>query len=181
MKPIYTDFVSQADVQILDATKRAAIIGAAVATAVANSLPLPTTEVDNVASFYAMNEQASVARQVAEFNENLVFDMPACLQLVRSLWCVRYTAAHPSKKPVFTGACGFFESLFGVGLHVDEATTCFLNEHKSQILILSVAACEVLCAMGSGDSLPAGGSMSGPDNARVMGAMNSGRPFHAMM
>jgi len=179
MKPVYTDFVMQADVQALDASKRACIIAAAIAVAVANTLPLPTGEVDNPASQYALVEQANAARLVAEFNENLVFDMPYAIPLVRSLWLVRYTAAHPAKKPMFHGECGFFDSLLGVSHHVDSETCTFLNENKAQILVLASAASDILAAMAAngGDSGPGTGGY--PEDARMIGValQGAGRPF----
>lgn len=179
MKPVYTDFVMQADVQILDATKRACIIAAAVAVAVANTLPLPTGEVDNPASQYALVEQANAARLVAEFNENLVFDMPYAIPLVRSLWLVRYTAAHPAKKPMFHGECGFFDSLLGVANHVDSETCTFLNEHKAQILVLAAAAADVIVAMQANGGQSAPGVGGSPEDSRMLGfqLQGAGRPF----
>ncbi|MNU19703.1 hypothetical protein D3C71_79360 [compost metagenome] len=146
MKVQYLPLIQAADLHITDAGARSRIIAAAVASAIANSLALPTTEVENVSSHYAQTLQIPVSRQVAEFNENVVFDLPYAVNLVRALWLIRYTAAHPSSKPIFGGECSFFETFIGVSLYVDAETCCFLTEHKKAICVLAMGACDILCA-----------------------------------
>lgn len=159
MKAQYLPFIQAADLHIKDAGSRSRILAAAVATAVANGLALPTTEVENVSSHFAQTLQMAVSRQIAEFNENVVFDLPYAVNLVRALWLIRYTAAHPSSKPVFGGDCSFFETFVGVHLYIDDETCCFLSENKAAIYIVAMAACDILCGKPEGgDSEPSGAS-----------------------
>jgi len=148
MKVTYLPFFEAANMHVKDASARSRILAAAVAVAISNSLPLPSTEVENVSSEYGHTLSASVARTAAAFNENVVFDLPYALELARALWFVRYTAAHPCSKPIYGSGCGFFETYIGVHLYVSDAVCEFLNEHRAPICILAGVACDVLKANG---------------------------------
>ena len=177
MKAIYTPFVQAADLHVSDATLRSRTLAAAVAVAVASTLALPTTEVDNIAAHYANTEQVAVARKVAEFNENVVFDVSVATDLVRALWMVRYHAAHPSAKPMFGSDCTFFEIFCGAHRYIDEDTCCFLNENKKPVLLLAGVACEILCATKGQPSGDLGDNMRFTAGVMGYGQTGNSRPF----
>ncbi len=176
MKAIYTPFLRAADATVKDASVRSRVLAAAVAVAVANGLALPTSAVDNVAAHFAANEQMGVARKIADVNESVVFDLAFSVELARSLWLVRYNAAHPVAKPIFSGPASFFEVFSGADRHIDETTCCFLTEHKQAIFTLANELCAILCA-NKGDDAPA---FEGGDRlaASAMGTSIPQRPFN---
>lgn len=144
MKPIYFNFSKAADTAITDSTKRTKILAVALAVAASNLASLPTSQVDSPSNHFNMQVLSQVREAVAEFNENIVFDCKATLDYVRIFWMLRYTAAHPLTRPIYSLNFNFFESVMGVGTFVSPELQCFVNEHKDQILYLSTIAAEII-------------------------------------
>lgn len=144
MKPQFLSFNSTADQVITDATVRSAILAAGIALAVANSASLPSSQANGATNYFNLQVKADTNHLLSHFNENVVFDIRAAVDHVQTYWMIRYTAAYPSRRVVYSDACGFFDCLNGVNLHVSEEKAAFLNTHKRAILLIAAAAAEVI-------------------------------------
>jgi hypothetical protein len=152
MEPRYIEFSSAADRLIPNGVNRSKIIGLAVAQAVANSLSLPTSQADSASAYYNTHVAPSVRQLVGRFNENLVFDAKVAMDNVQMFWMIRYTAAHPISRPIYSVDCCFFESIVGVNLFVPPDVREFADLNKQSILMLSSIASEIIYSMGATDA-----------------------------
>lgn len=133
-----------ADRVIADASMRSRITGSAIATAIAAAMPLPSSPVDDPSNHYLLQVTARVRQIVSEFNENLVFDLRGTLEQTRQLWLVRYTAAHPTARPIYNAQYGFFDSLFGVGTYIAPEQYTFFNTNRDDILFLAAVVSAIM-------------------------------------
>lgn len=134
------EFSRQADSLAPDRQTRARVIAAAVSTAISRVLPMPSFEVEDVVGHYRISVSSAANALLSSINEAVVFDILAAEPFVRQLWIMRYSAAYPSSKTLIARQYGFFDTIFGVGLYVDETNHAFLNEHKDAILNLAIVA-----------------------------------------
>lgn len=144
MNPMYTSFKQAADRHILDQTVRGKIIAAALAKAVSDLQPLPTSQVDSPSSYFNTQILPAIRPTISFWNENMVFDARTCVDHVRAFWLMRYTAAHPISRPIYSLNRTFFESIIGLDTFVATDTNDFFNTHKQAILFLSTCAAEVV-------------------------------------
>lgn len=149
MYPHYVQFSSSVDRARVAPLERGRVIAAAIASAMASSMALPSTSVDNAQNYYATQLQIGANRLLAELAENLPFDRKAAVEYVRALWLVRYGFAYPSGVAVFDPAASFFDTMGGVPNIVAPETYAFLNTNKEAILLLGHAAKELLVTIGT--------------------------------
>lgn len=147
MKPYFNTFNAAADVAIRDKMQRTRIIALAVALALSNEATIPSSQVDSAASHFITVIRPATDVALSAFNENVIFDCKAACDHFRSFWLLRYTAAHPTSRSLFSLADSFFESIFGVGSFMAPETVAFLNAHKSEVLMVAMAAAEAFAAM----------------------------------
>lgn len=143
----YLPFNNQADLLVKNVSDRACIVGAAIAVAISKDISFPTMPVDNVESYYINHVLSNVRYQVSDWNENCVFNMKECLDLVRSFWYVRYYAAYPGSIAVYPTSLCFFNSLFNVDSYFSQETQKCFEENRNEILQLSSVASSVLNAI----------------------------------
>ena len=79
----------------------------------------------------------------------MVFDARGCIDIVRTLWTVRYTAAHPNINTSYQFDCGYFECLFGVPVIVSDDLCKFLDEHKRAVILLAASASKLIASQGN--------------------------------
>lgn len=150
MNAMFSSFNRGADLSVKDSFQRSKIIAAALALAISNLACVPSTEVESAAAHFNTNVMPEVNRMVSLWNENMVFDYRACIEQTRSFWMLRYTAAHPISRPVYSLDTNFFESAMGVGTFVSAEMQKFLNENKTTILYLGTIAAEVVHSIQQG-------------------------------
>lgn len=138
--------MKHADVMISDSTQRAGTIVAALALAISNLAQLPSSEVDNPASYFNLQLLPNINKIISEWNENMVIDAKACVEQTRIFWQLRYTAAYPMSRPIYSFDYGFFDTVFGVNTLVSSELKDFLNDNKNQVLALSIVAAEIIVA-----------------------------------
>jgi hypothetical protein len=140
----YITFSALADKQILNINDKAAIITASVAFAISNQLQLPTSEVEDYASHFNLQLQPTIYPLVSEWNENVIMDAKVCIEQIRMFWTIRYLAAHPEARPMYSFKGDFFETAFSVNTFVSDELMTLLNCNKEQIITLSTVAKEVM-------------------------------------
>lgn len=150
MKLAFLGFSNAADACISDHAARAKIITLALATALAAAAQLPSTPVEDTGAFFGHTVLPELKEIAGQFNENLVFDLPACIGFARSIWMVRYRAAHPAQNAfVVSNTASFFETLFGVPALLAPDDAAFLNKHKLAIVHLADVAGDTITGMKS--------------------------------
>lgn len=147
MNPMFNNFSKVADSVVTDSTKRSRIIAVAIAVAISNLAVLPTSQVSAPSNHFNMQVLPCVNALVSQFNENLIFDCKAVVEHVRSFWMLRYTATHPSSRPIYSLNMTFFEAMQGVGTFVSPELYQFTSEFRDQILYLSTVAAEIVYSM----------------------------------
>lgn len=89
-----------------------------LAKAIANSLVIPTSEVEDKKSFYQQNCFTGARSVVSEINELVVVDASYVAGLVAMFWEIRYSTVYPTKR-IFVGTNGLSEAdFFGYGIIV---------------------------------------------------------------
>ena len=149
MNAIYIDFNTRADVLIKDNMARSKIIATAIALALSNLAAIPTSQVDSPAGHFLLQVSPQVRQIASAFGENMVIDARAVVEQTRQFWMLRYTAAHPISRPMYSLEYGFFDCVSGVGTHISPELHSFVNQFKIEILFLSTAAAEIAATLGS--------------------------------
>lgn len=140
MLAIYTNFVAAADRLITAPEHRNGIIVAAMAVALSNATPLPSSPVENPSNYFSLQVLPGVKNIVAPINECVVMDCQAIIDQVRNHWLLRYNAAHPAQCQAYPGEGSFFESLQNVFTYFSCEQVSFFNAHKAVILELALQA-----------------------------------------
>jgi hypothetical protein len=128
----------------LNPVDRSKIVATALGLAVSALSTLPVTEVDSPAGHFTLQVLPEINNIVSEFNENTVIDCKLVVESARAFWMMRYTAAHPVSRPVYSINCTFFESLGGVGLYFSPEQVALYNLYKEQILTLATVMSETI-------------------------------------
>lgn len=144
MKLKYVPFSQKADLVVVNSAVRSTITAAALAFALANSTHIPTTEVEDPYSHFNLQLLPGITPIISDWNESMIFDVHECVELIRSLWLVRYTAAYPTSRPIYSFNLGFFETMFGVSTYVSPETKSFLDANKEAVLSLAICASEII-------------------------------------
>jgi hypothetical protein len=118
---------------IPDVRIRSRAMASAIAAAITQVLPIPSSEMEDPASYYTGQIFEQARMYISTLNESVVFDVHCCADLTRKLWMMRYFAAYPRMEALIAGQYGFFDTLMGVGIFVDEGSYYFLNENKQAI------------------------------------------------
>lgn len=149
MKPTFLTFNAVVNANVHDSMMRARIVAAAVGLALCNAAPLPTSAVDNPASFFVSTVQPSANNALSQLNENVIFDCKTACEFFRSFWLMRYAVAHPLSRPLYAINDCFFDSICGVGNFVSPQSQEFLNKYGKEVLIVAMAASEVFAELAS--------------------------------
>jgi hypothetical protein len=145
MNPKFTEFNNLSNVVIADANMRVAILVSALALAISNTSHLPTSLVDNPTAYFNMQIMPTVSAVVSEWNEEIILDTKMCIEQARMFWLVRYTAAYPMSRPMYSANFDFFDTITGVSLFVPTELFAFLDSAcKPAILTLATAATELI-------------------------------------
>ena len=145
MNPKFNEFNNLSNLVITDASQRVVITVAAVAMAIAMKAHLPTSLVDNPTAYFNMQIMPSVNSIVSEWNEEMILDTNVCVEQAKMFWLVRYTAAYPMSRPMYSANYDFFDTIFGINRFVTPNLHSFLDgAAKSAILSLAGAAAELI-------------------------------------
>ena len=140
----YLQFQKEADLRIIESNDKAKVITAAIALAISNTLSLPTSELEDPTHHFNLQVQGAVKPIVSTWNENVVMDAKECVEMVRAFWTIRYYAAHPSSRPIFSDNVSFWDSLFSVKTFISPTINVMLNANVGSIIDLSRSAAVVM-------------------------------------
>lgn len=126
------------------------IVAIAAAFAAAAQGHLPSSPVENVAGYYALQVFPMVAEKLSEVNESVVFGAKSALDYTQIFWQMRYYAAFPGKfADVFefrlaasldSSAAKMMDVmalLCGGQLLLSEEMSLFMNKYKNEITLIS--------------------------------------------
>ena len=146
MRIKYMPFVEQATKLVSDSFLITDVITAALAFATANVSQMPTSSVDSPAEYFNTVVKPSLNGILGEWNEETVFNVRESIEQCRMFWMLRYTAAYPTQRPIYSYDLGFFETMFGVSTVVPAELQAFLHDNKFAVLALASKA--ITCACG---------------------------------
>ncbi|EKD22682.1 MAG: hypothetical protein ACD_84C00012G0003 [uncultured bacterium] len=144
MKLKFLPFYEESGRQNTDPTQTAKIHAAALAFAIANMVHIPTSMVENPASHFNLQLLPGINQTVSEWNEEIVFDARECIEQARAFWLIRYTAAHPNSRVIYSFDHSFFETMIGVNMFVSSDFAKFLDTYKAPVLSLAVLATTII-------------------------------------
>lgn len=139
MFPQYIEFTSAAERAVPDSSARIKAIAAAVALSAATRAPLPSSQVENVSTFFSSQVLPNARSEISTLNENIVFDVRLAMEMVRAFWMTRYNAAHPVGAPLYGTNGGFFAAVTCANQFFSQEQMAMLDTHAACILQLSVS------------------------------------------
>lgn len=129
----------------VDPVDQRCVASYAIAQAIANCLPLPSSPVENVENYYLMSLKTDASFKLGEFNEAVILDGQEAIEAIRSFWMLRYATLYPNAVANrLVGQYGYFDTMMGVGLFVSDDIHKFVNCYKTQIFCLFQQACVIL-------------------------------------
>lgn len=134
----FNDKLSQ---YVPDADIRQKVASAVCAQFIADTLPIQNIAQDLIENHFKMTLGGLVSEKLSELNEKINIDVKYANDLIRSLWMCRVFAAFPAnpERRKYAQDRGYFDTLMGAGIYVDNETSCFLNENKRAIWYLLCA------------------------------------------
>jgi hypothetical protein len=131
---------------VANPSDRAAVAACVCAQYTADCLSLPATSPDSLEGYY--NTQAYVEEVVSildPLNEKITMDLKLAKEYTKRLWMLRMMMVHPGRpeRKKYAAQYGYFDTIMGVGLYVDEAQHQFVNQYKNEILSLYCDLCEI--------------------------------------
>jgi len=156
MKELFHQFDAQARHQIQDSLLRSRIIAAAVATAIAQSQPLPSSEVAHASEYFTNHVMPAAMSIISEFNESIVFDTAATLDQTRMLWQLRYFSAYRPNHQLLLGEGNFFTAFTGIDVIVSDNFYAFMNSNAAAVVNLSLFATDIIRSQAAAQVQAAG-------------------------
>lgn len=125
-----------------DSVTKTQIVAAAVATATAISLPMPSTPVESPEAYYASTCAMLSHGEVGEYNEEAVLDVPMALEMTRNFWLLRYNALHQTVLvPPTHGS--FFMGFTGASRFFSPSEIHLLNDFADEIFSIQLSIKEI--------------------------------------
>lgn len=122
---------------------RSFAIAAAVASSVADYIPVPAGKVDSPNSEFARSGAMIARDQVGAFNEVAPFDVRLTLELVRKFWMLRYETIHVRRVHTVTPD-DYFCGYFNVARNFSREEMDNLNRLATQICTMEIGIRDIL-------------------------------------
>lgn len=136
MKTSYMHFTELLYNRVTNGSDRCCILAIAAGMAAATCVSIPSAPVENVQQYYNLSIMPLAQSLVEETNENLVMDYEEGMNYTLMFWRLRYVAAHPNVELNRPSRYGFFDTILGANLYVDDETHTFANQYKKEIFEL---------------------------------------------
>lgn len=122
--------------QVILKTPNPGMFHAAVALAIAYSLPLPSQPVDSHLGYFDEHYKAVAENLIGVFTEVRPVPMRDTVENARAFWNARYAVAHGSVLPQITAGSGMNPtvlSIFGISYNVPVTVLEYLQANAAQI------------------------------------------------
>lgn len=120
-----------------------------MARAISSKLDLPASQVASSTEFYSLQAVSKAKSLVSCMSDIMAFDTQAAMDMVKTMWMVRYKAAYPSDMVYdVPGACSE-ASFFGYGAAISSSDIKFIQENSTSLILaqnnFSRIICDFLC------------------------------------
>lgn len=149
MKMQHLNIIAQAEQQVQDSVLRSKVIAAALATAIARTMSLPSAEVEHAGTYFSEQVMPMAMRTISEFNESMVFDARLAFDYTRQLWKLRYASAYNVVPAPPAGNGDFINSFTGANVCIAPNFRCFLEENALTVASLSQFFASTLAVTGA--------------------------------
>lgn len=124
---------------IIDPQDRRKVAAAVCAQYVADQLAVPSTCPDSFENYYSMSAYVSeVVDILGPLNEKINMDLELAKEYTRRYWMLRMTCVFPGDptKKKYGQDRGYFDTMMGAGIYIDNEQSCFVNQYKKEIIDL---------------------------------------------
>ena len=108
---------------------------------------IPSAPVDNPESYYLNHVLSMVRSDISIWNENVVFNLKECMDIVRAFWYIRYNAVYPINIVAYPFSTCFFNSVFGIDNYLSPEIQKFVEENRNEILSHSSIASATIVSL----------------------------------
>ena len=120
-----------------------------MARAISAKLDLPGNPVSSATEFFSLQPAVKAKSLVSCMSDIMAFDTQAAMDMVKTMWMVRYKAAYPSDMVYdVPGACSE-ASFFGYGAAISPADIKFIQDNGASLILaqnnFSRIICDLLC------------------------------------
>lgn len=126
----YVSYLQTVSSLQLAAEVRGLVVASAVASAIANTLPLPTESVVSPEAYFKQNLQINGQALISGFNEVAVLNYEQACENIRRFWVLRYFAAHGRPAHNYYD-CNFAENFSGLNYVFSAEDLAVLDKHAS--------------------------------------------------
>ena len=144
MSPDCFNFSAELNRVAGDSLTRGKIVTMTIAIAIANTVQLPTSQVNNPIEYWNGQLYNIVRNTLHDVGEQVIFNSPLAMELARMFWLLRYRAAHQSQLILACANLSFFENLFGVGSYISDENKQFIEDNKAAIYCLIPLAVKMI-------------------------------------
>lgn len=116
--------------------QRSRVLAATIGSVLARQCALPTSQVESATSYFTSTHGLATRGVLSDANEGLVFDLTYAMEVTRTLWLVRYYAAHPQLFTVYDESRSFMDMITGASQHVSQEMGELLENNKKTIVHL---------------------------------------------
>lgn len=110
------------------------LIAHALAKAIANVLPLPSSPVESPVEHNLSSNSVAVKRLVSDVNEVAVIDTKLVVELISLFWQIRYHIAHPSSHVFNTSAESVEANFFGYGSLLTPVLVEYIRSNGAELV-----------------------------------------------
>lgn len=125
---------------------RKLIVSLVIAKLVSDKIELPTTEVEDPASFYKSTYGYSVMQVVNSLNEVLVLDLPTINKLIENFYAARYSILHPCSINVLY-ANNPVEDFFGITKHISNDNIDLIKDNYLEVMELQLGFSKLITCL----------------------------------
>lgn len=112
-----------------------AVIAAAVAKAISDSIQIPTSAVDNFTEYFTAQIEGVAKEAIGKVNEVNLIDTRLTLEYVRNLTNIRYRLVYPQDKIFAAQSCAF-ATFFGVGTLISKEFDEIIDKNVLELVRL---------------------------------------------
>ena len=117
-------------------TSRQKLTAVCLGKAIADQLPLVTTELEDLAQYFRTVHQVNVSMTIAKLNELVIIDTAAVMQYVSNFYQWRYRIAHRPPVVLCMDQNTAVEDFLGINLCVDRDALCTINQNHIEAMKL---------------------------------------------
>lgn len=127
------------------------LVAMALAKAVANELPLPSSAVELATEFYLNSTYVNTRDLLSAINEIVVVDLSRVQELVKTFWLIRYNILFPRKKLFQTNQIVSESHFFGFSSLLSPTDAVFIQQNTLALIILANGFSNLICEITSSE------------------------------